>query len=131
MSEAVLLDANVLIALAENGHEHHEAARAWFVEHAGFATSPSTQRSLVCFLVRVASVEHALGALELLTDHPRHEFWPDALPYDADVLSGITGHRQVTDAYLARAAASRGSLVATFDAGLAALRPDVVTLVPT
>jgi len=39
---AVLLDANVLIALVVDNHVHHGQAEAWFVASgAGFATAPS------------------------------------------------------------------------------------------
>jgi predicted nucleic acid-binding protein len=47
------------------------------------------------------------------------------------VKSGVIGHRQVTDAYLAALARQRGGRLATFDAGLAQLHPDVAQLVPT
>lgn len=63
------------------------------------------------------------------TSNSRHEFWPDVAPYDASVLRGVTGHRQVTDAYLASLAATRQSRLATFDRGLSLLRPDIVELI--
>ena len=80
--------------------------------------------------MRVASAEHALDALTLLTQNERHEFWPDQLPYSNDVLLGVVGHRQVTDAYLAALAASRGTKVATFDRGLTILRDQHTFLLP-
>lgn len=46
-------------------------------------------------------------------------------------MAGVIGHRQVADAYLAGLARARGGRLATFDAGLAALHPDVAELVPT
>ena len=128
-TDAVLLDANVLIALSVVDHEHHERARSWLGRRRRFATCPSTQGSLVRFLVRVASTDHAVDALRLIDENPRHEFWPDDAPYREKVLTGITGHRQVTDAYLAAAAHDRGTRVATFDRGLALLRPQATLLV--
>jgi toxin-antitoxin system PIN domain toxin len=128
-SEAILLDANVLIAASVRDHEHHTRARAWLSGGHRFATCPSTQGSLIRFIVRVASVDHALDALSMLAASARHEFWPDTAPYDATVLRNVTGHRQVTDAYLAALAANRQSRLATFDRGLSLLRPDVVELV--
>ena len=129
-TDAVLLDANVLIALSVAGHEHHSRVRAWFGASRRFATCPSTQGSLIRYLVRVASTEHALVAMKLLSANPRHEFWPDDEPYADTTLEGVFGHRQVTDAYLAAAAARRNTAIATFDAGLAALRPAAALLIP-
>lgn len=130
-SRSTLLDANVLIALSVTDHEHHEVARSWLGRRRRFATSPSTQGSLVRFLVRVASIEHAVAALALLVSSPRHEFWPDAAPYDEIVLRGVIGHRQVTDAYLAQQCLARSARLATFDRGLALLRPSIVELIST
>lgn len=129
-TDALLLDANVLIAVSVVDHEHHRRAREWLGGSRRFATSPATQGSLVRYLVRVASTDHAIQALDLIGANERHEFWPDDAPYAGDMLSGVTGHRQVTDAYLAAAAARRGTKIATFDRGLALLRPAVVLLVP-
>jgi len=128
-SGAILLDANVLIAASVRDHEHHARAREWLADDRLFATCPSTQGSLIRFIVRVASIDHALDALSMLTTNEQHEFWPDAPPYDATVLRNVTGHRQVSDAYLAALAARYQSRLATFDRGLSLLRPDVVELI--
>jgi predicted nucleic acid-binding protein len=61
---------------------------------------------------------------------PRHEFWPDDIPYTDVPTQGIIGHRQVTDAYLAQLARARGSRLATFDQVMAKLQDDVAELVP-
>ena len=42
----------------------------------------------------------------------------------------MIGHKQVTDAYLVALAKSNNVRLASFDRGLAALRPDLVGLVP-
>ena len=129
----VLLDANVLIALAIEDHVHHPAAERWFVEHEDrFASCPSTQGSLLRVLVRGGrDGRSAVAALGRLLDHERHEFWSDDLPYREVRMVGVVGHRQVTDAYLAALARVRGGRLATFDAGLAALHADVAEQVPT
>lgn len=128
-TEAILLDANVLIALTVRNHEHHGRARAWLGDTRRFATCPSTQGSLVRYLVRVAGTDHAAAALDLIDRNSRHEFWPDEFAYTPESLAGVVGHRQVTDAYLAESAARRSSKVATFDRGLAALRPAATLLI--
>ena len=124
-----LLDANVLIALLVPDHVHHSRVSAWWVTlKPAFATSPSTQGSLLRFLVREGrSVSAALAVLDAVTAHPDHVFWPDSLSYGGAMLRGISGHRQVTDAYLAALARTRSGSVATLDGGFAALHADVAT----
>jgi uncharacterized protein len=55
----------------------------------------------------------------------------DAIPYQADHLIGVIGHRQVTDAYLVALARHHGGRVATLDRGLAALHGEAVHLLAT
>jgi uncharacterized protein len=127
----VLLDANVLIALLVSDHIHHEAAEAWFAEMADdFATCPITQGSVMRFLVRAGqSAAMAQAVLQETAKNARHEFWPDFLPYTEVRTLGVIGHRQVTDAYLAQLARSRGARLATFDDALAKLHDDVADVV--
>lgn len=128
-----LLDGNVLYALVDQSHVHHAPAQAWFASHAsGFATCPITQGTLLRLLLRLGgcTTEQALAVLHGVTGHPQHHFWADDLPY-ADVRwTGVLGHRQVTDAYLAALARHHKGRLATFDGGLAALHPDVALPVP-
>lgn len=129
----VLLDANVLIALVIDDHVYHEPAEAWFSAVAGrFATCPVTQGSLMRLLIREGqTAEAASSVLRALAGNPRHEFWPDDLAYTDVPTTGIIGHRQVTDAYLAALARHRGARLATFDQALAKLHADVADLVST
>jgi len=129
----VLLDANLLIALLVADHVHHEAAEAWLTTTAaGFATCPITQCSLIRLVIRAGLPAEAAAALVKATSaDPRHEFWPDDLGYGDVPMTGVVGHRQVTDAYLAQLARVRGGRLATFDQGLAALHRDVADLVQT
>ncbi|MPZ28840.1 MAG: PIN domain-containing protein [Micromonosporaceae bacterium] len=128
-----LLDANVLIALLVEDHVHHSAAETWLAGTEGrFAVCPITEGALVRLLLREGQSAQASKAIVAgLADHPRYEFWPDTLSYREVRMDGVVGHRQVTDAYLAQLARSRGGRLASFDQGLAALHPDVVTLVPS
>lgn len=128
-----LLDTNVLIALLVADHVHHPAAEEWLVRSADrFATCPITEGSLVRLLVRNGQPAEAAHAVisEVARDE-RHEFWPDNLSYRDVRFRGVIGHRQVTDAYLAQLARTRGARLATFDHGLAKLHDDVSELVPT
>ncbi len=128
-----LLDVNVLLALAWPSHLHHEIAHRWFTTHhtAGWATCPMTQ----CAFVRISmnprysglgevSVR-AAALLESVVELPFHEFWADDLPFSADEVpkAGITGHRQITDAYLLGLAAHHGGKLVTLDRGISAFAP--------
>jgi toxin-antitoxin system PIN domain toxin len=122
----------VLIALMVPSHVHHRAADAWLAAASErFATCPVTQGSLVRFLIREGmSGATALRALAEVEVNPRHEFWPDDISYRDVPLTGVIGHRQVTDAYLVQLARRNGGKIATFDKGLAALHADAVVVVP-
>jgi uncharacterized protein len=127
-----LLDCNVLVALSDAAHVHHQIAVQWFVSvGAPFATCPVTQGTLVRMLLQfkaVSSVDEALSFLSKITAHAMHRFWPDSLPYSAVSWKGVLGQRQITDAYLAALARHNGGRLATFDQGLAALHVDVADL---
>lgn len=130
-----LLDGNVLVALVSESHIHHAAAARWFSQGTEpFATCPITQGTLLRVLMNIGRLDAAaaLAVLRPLVEHPRHRFWPDTLGYLDIAWRGVTGHRQVTDAYLAGLARHAGGQLVTLDAGLAALHPDVaVALTPT
>jgi toxin-antitoxin system PIN domain toxin len=126
----VLLDANVLIALVVADHVHHDAAETWLAGFSGaFATCPITEGSLVRLLIRDGEKAHlAVSVVREISENSRHEFWADSVSYSDVTMKGVIGHRQVTDAYLASLARSRGGRLATFDGGLAALHADVADL---
>lgn len=127
-----LLDANVLIALAVHEHVHHDAAMSWLASEDGeIATCPITQGALLRMLLRRGvPPEQARDQLGRIAAQPRHRFWPDSVSCTDIRLTAVLGHRQVTDAYLAQLARSQAGRLATFDQGLAQLRPDVAQLVP-
>lgn len=126
-----LLDVNVLIALMWPPHIHHDLALDWFDMHrsAGFRTCPLTQAGAVRVLSNPryspdrVTINDAQRSLSLFTALPDHEFWPDDLSL-ADAITmagGISGHQQITDAYLAALAMSKGGILATLDKGALAL----------
>lgn len=127
-----LLDANVLIALTIQEHEHHERVRVWAAGIDHFALCPIVEGALVRFLVRLGdAAAAAVAVLRGIHAMPRYEFWPDDLSY-ADVdLDHVIGHRQVTDAYLVGLTHQHpGARLATLDQGLGATDPSRVVLVP-
>ena len=126
-----LLDGNVLVALVVPEHVPHAPARRWFPTAASLATSPTVQGTLLRLLLRSgASITQARQVLAAVVAHSHHEQWLDDLPYSDVDLAHVMGHRQVTDAYLAQLARSRGGLVATFDEAFVQVEPDVAVLLP-
>lgn len=132
MKGVALPDVNVLVALAWPNHVHHEPARAWFVARAtaGWATSAITEIGLVRLscnrgVVGVTTTPRAaLDVLDRLRATPGHRFWPDIVERvtgDVDLVDGLTGHRQITDAHLVALCAAHGGHLVTFDRGIAAL----------
>ena len=115
-----LLDANVLIARVFEEHSHHGRAVRWLIENPNFAVCPVTEGALLRAIYRTQAFPQSAGleALTAIRNLPHFEFWPDSVSYLDCPLVAITGHRQVTDAYLATLARARGGQLATFDQGL-------------
>jgi uncharacterized protein len=132
---AVLLDVNVLVALFSEDHSYHVAAQKWFREHEkkGWATCPFTQAGFVRLLSNPFVAKNAVPPTEAIavldenTSTPHHEFWADDISYAKAIeplSSKLSGHRQVTDAYLLGLAMHRKGKLATFDLSIAALLPE-------
>lgn len=127
-----LLDANVLIALVVEEHEHHERATRWAATVDALALCPVVEGALVRYLVRTGEGAGAAQQV-LLAVHalPACDFWPDSLSYASADLAVVHGHRQVTDAYLVALVAAFGEArLATLDRALAAAHPGLVVLLP-
>lgn len=129
---AYLLDVNVLVALLWPPHEAHRQVVQWFGSEArkGWATCGLTQAGFVRILSNPAFSSQAPSprrAMELLAenlDHPGHRFWGDSegfLAAAAPFSARITGHRQVTDAFLLGLALRHKGKLATLDRGVASL----------
>lgn len=124
-----LLDVNVLIALFDPEHVHHEPAHSWFADHRsrGWATTPITENGVVRILSSPAyhsvsmSASDALAHLRSLCSSGDHEFWPsDVSLVAAGVLTAgaLVTHRQVTDLYLLALATARYGCLVTFDTSI-------------
>jgi hypothetical protein len=129
---AFLLDANVLIALAWPAHVSHTVAHRWFDKHAqkGWATCPLTECAFVRVISNPAFSSDALtpqAAIDLLAanrKHPAHIFWPDNIDLAQAVRQvdrRLTGHQQITDAYLLGLAIHHKGKLATLDHALGSL----------
>ena len=128
-----LLDVNVLIALLDAEHVHHDAARDWMRENIrhGWATCPITQNGCLRIMAQPGYPQRIPSSLvaerlreATATDH--HRFWSD----DVSLLEArtvdwgrIIGPRQITDVYLLALAVGHQGRFVTFDARIA---PDVV-----
>ena len=66
----------------------------------------------------------AQGGLAELVALPEHEFWTAHLPLSEAIerVGPISGHQQITDAYLVALAIANGGILATFDRGVLGLR---------
>ena len=126
MSDVALLDVNVLIALFDPDHIHHDLAHDWFAEQksAGWATCPLTENALVRVLSNpaYASPSHRpadiAGRLRAFRKSGGHHFWSDTASFADErlfKLELIRGHRQLTNIYLLALAKSAGGRLATFD----------------
>jgi toxin-antitoxin system PIN domain toxin len=126
---AYLLDVNVLVALFDPTHLHHEGAHRWFgaERDAGWASCPITENGLLRVLSNPAypgrrtTVSDATARLRRFMASGGHEFWPDDMSVVDDQrvsAEHLTGHAQITDAYLLALAVRRGGRLATFDRGV-------------
>lgn len=121
-----LLDVNVLVALFDPTHVHHESAHRWFGRNrrSGWATCPITENGLVRVISnpkypgRQTTIGDAVDRLRDLCQGEGHRFWPDTLSIrDASTLRpiGIGSHRKLTDLYLLALATENHGRLATFD----------------
>jgi toxin-antitoxin system PIN domain toxin len=122
-----LLDVNVLVALFDPAHIHHDAAHGWFGVNRKnkWATCPLTENALVRILSNPAypgsrtMVADAAARLTSFCSESDHLFWPDTQSLrDRGRFrwKHVQGHRQISDVYLLALAVSNHGCLATFDA---------------
>lgn len=140
-----LLDVNVLVALFDPDHVHHEIAHDWFAEQRedGWATCPLTENGFVrvtsnpAYGLDAARADQMAARLRTFTASGHHQFWADDLSLCDEGLfrlAAARGHRQLTDLYLLALAAGRGGRLATFDRSIpqeavANARPEQLLLI--
>ena len=122
-----LLDVDVLVALFDPAHLHHEAAHQWFEANreSGWATCPITENGFArvvshpAYPGRRVTVGDALERLGVFTDTEDYHFWPDSTSLrrrsriDTALLEG---YEHVRTAYLLLLAVENEGRLATFDA---------------
>ena len=121
-----LLDVNVLIALIDPYHIHHEAADNWFAHNRqqGWATCAVTENGLVRVCCKPsyqgtrATLKDGVASLRRLCEMQSHVFWSELLSIrDSRIFrwNHVQGYRQLTDLYLLALAVINGGKLATFD----------------
>jgi uncharacterized protein len=124
-------DVNVLLALMDPVHVHHEAASQWFADASGrgWATCPLTENGFIRILsnpsypgVRLTSADAIVLLETLLHNHAAtHHFWPDSVSLCDRMLfrpDAIAGPRQITDVYLLGLCQQNGGTLVTLDTSI-------------
>ena len=126
MAAVALLDVNVLVALFDAEHVHHELAHDWFADERrhGWATCAMTEAGVLRVLSHpaygspVSRLADLVPLLRKFCASGGHEFWADKVSLRDPQLFDLAlarGHRQVTDVYLLGLATRHGGRLATFD----------------
>jgi len=122
-----LLDVNVVIALIDPMHVHHERAHHWFAARDGepWHSCPMVQNGVVRVVSNPRYPNHqpapvVLASLASLAARGDHVFLADTVSLlDASVhTERLLASSQVTDTYLLHLAASHDAQLATFDGKL-------------
>jgi len=121
-----LLDVNVLVALLNEDHVHHQIASEWFdTPNLLFAVCPFTEAGFLRYMTRAKlgdmSMEEATAMLTRLAQEPGYQYQP--ISADWQTLCGIFfkrlfGPNQITDAYLLGVAVREGLVLVTFDTAI-------------
>jgi toxin-antitoxin system PIN domain toxin len=123
-----LPDVNVLLALLDPMHPHHDTANDWFAGAAlqGWATCPLTENGFIRILYSPSypgmqlRVEEAMSLLEIMiaSHAATHHFWPDSISLRDSALflpAAIAGPKQITDVYLLGLCQQNGGTFVTLD----------------
>ncbi len=119
-----LLDVNVLLALSDPMHIHHEAAHRWFAltGATAWATFPITENGYVriashpTYPNRPGDIPAVMALLRQLCAAPGHNFWTADVSIRELLRPGVLiPHSQITDVFLLGLAVHKGGKLATFD----------------
>jgi toxin-antitoxin system PIN domain toxin len=124
---------NFLVALAWPNHMAHVQAVDWFLDNrkTPFATSPMTEAGFIrismnpLIVTEQISLKAAMAMLETYRTKYKHVFWPDSISVSEalSMVKPLSGHRQITDAYLLSLAIANGGKLVSFDRGIADITP--------
>ena len=124
-SDLLLLDVNVLVALAWPNHPFHRTAMRRLGHSGRWATCAITQLGFLRVSLNPAVVNTSIGAAQAISllatmiADPGHEY-VESLPsvLVSDAFHFVHGYQQVTDAYLVWLAGRAGARFLTLDAKL-------------
>ncbi len=105
-----LFDVNVLIALFQPDHVHHQRVHQWWEknQHSGWATCPITENGFVRIISQPKyplpqTISSAIRLLNMAKTSTDHAFCPDSVslldPRQFNARE-FTRHGQITDSYL-------------------------------
>lgn len=126
----LLLDVNVWIALFDDQHVHNQRALS-LIEQPGLkiATCPLIENAVLRITnmpsynrLSPAGFEVVRRKMDLVCQDTNHEFWADDISLRADAVldwERVSGHNQITDAYLLALALKHKGCLATFDQRIA------------
>jgi uncharacterized protein len=125
VTRPVLLDVNVLVALFDPAHVHHELAHDWFSgnRHRRWATTPITENAVLRIFgnpkygSNAERPEMVAPRLRAFCAADDHLFWPATISLSDPSLFQLAfaSHRQLTDIYLLGLARAQDGVLATFD----------------
>jgi toxin-antitoxin system PIN domain toxin len=134
LTRNILLDLNVLIALLDSTHQHYQTAQDWFISSGNdfVGLCPLTEAGFLRITTNPAyrpaprPIQEAIAILRILKGHPRfahplYGYWEikeSWVEVTAPFAARISGHQQVTDAYLLGLAIKENGLLVTFDKGI-------------
>lgn len=133
-SRRLLLDVNVWIALLDDDHVHNTRALELVERGVAIASCPLTENGVLRVMNMPAYSRAARAGFDVVREKMQlvcrfldHQFWSDDLSLVRDDVvdfTRISGHNQITDAYLLALAVRHGGALATFDqrVGLTAVR---------
>ena len=122
-----LADVNVLIALTDEEHIHHERVTRWFDTsgHRDWGVCAFSEAGFLRVMTNPKgggrSVEAATALLARLSNYAGYRFWPIAEGWaslTAPFIERVFGHQQITDAYLLGLAVKQGGVLVTMDKGI-------------
>lgn len=130
MNRHFLLDVNVLVALTDRKHVHHELTTERFNRQLSedWGTCAFSETGFIRVVTRPStgalSVGEAAEIVERLAEHPGHRFWAMTETWStitAPFKDRIFGHQQITDAYLVGMAVRENGILVTLDKALSHL----------
>ena len=128
-TRVALLDVNVLIALIDPRHVHHDRCHTWFAArgNAAWASCALTQNAVLRIVGHPrypnspGSPALVSAVLQDLLNHPQHQFWgeaPSLLQLPHVDPAALLDSGQITDTYLLALAAERRGVLASLDSRL-------------